>query len=160
MPHQTMDGKTRESYESQSLQIRAELKKWEGDWALTSGGKKPGRDDIKQNADIGTLTSSVCTSDCSLHAMLPFLTSCEQPRNTNSTINFGTYSQARSRCHRHPPKPQTGITSSANAHNPMPPSHHRHPPSGPGQHKHRARHTIPRPPPRPPRHAPPEQPPP
>lgn len=53
MPYQMMDGDARSAYESQSLQIRAELKKWEGDWAAARGGRKPGRDDIKQNADIG-----------------------------------------------------------------------------------------------------------
>lgn len=54
MPHQTMDGEARAAYESQSLQLRAELKKWENEWAAARGGKKPGRDDIKQNPDIGT----------------------------------------------------------------------------------------------------------
>ncbi|KXX75037.1 DNA replication regulator sld2 [Madurella mycetomatis] len=52
MPHQTMDEQARAGYESRSLQLRAELKKWENDWAGARGGKKPGRDDIKQNADI------------------------------------------------------------------------------------------------------------
>ncbi|GAB1317524.1 hypothetical protein MFIFM68171_07734 [Madurella fahalii] len=52
MPHQTMDEQARAGYESRSLQLRAELKKWENDWASTHGGKKPGRDDIKQNVDI------------------------------------------------------------------------------------------------------------
>ncbi|KAK4131069.1 hypothetical protein BT67DRAFT_458298 [Trichocladium antarcticum] len=52
MPYQTMDGDARSAYERQSLQIRAELKQWEGDWAAARGGRKPGRDDIKQNADI------------------------------------------------------------------------------------------------------------
>ncbi|KAL2135169.1 hypothetical protein VTI74DRAFT_9486 [Chaetomium olivicolor] len=52
MPHKTMDGQARAAYESQSLQLRADLKKWEGDWATAHGGQKPGRDDIKQNPDI------------------------------------------------------------------------------------------------------------
>ncbi|KAJ4293016.1 hypothetical protein N0V88_005680 [Collariella sp. IMI 366227] len=47
-----MDDHARAAYESQSLQLRADLKKWEGDWAATHGGKKPGRDDIKQNPDL------------------------------------------------------------------------------------------------------------
>jgi hypothetical protein len=48
-----MDDQARAAYEEQSLQLRAELKKWEGDWATAHAGKKPGRDDIKQNRDIG-----------------------------------------------------------------------------------------------------------
>lgn len=53
MPHKTMDDRARAAYEDQSVQLRAELKKWEGDWATANGGKKPGRGDIKQNPDIG-----------------------------------------------------------------------------------------------------------
>ncbi|KAH6623612.1 DNA replication/checkpoint protein [Chaetomium tenue] len=52
MPHRIMDGQDREVYEAQSLQLRADLKQWEGDWAVAHAGKKPGRDDIKQNPDI------------------------------------------------------------------------------------------------------------
>ncbi|KAL2259395.1 hypothetical protein VTK26DRAFT_6956 [Humicola hyalothermophila] len=52
MPHRTMDEEARAAYESQSLQLRAALKKWENDWASAHGGKKPGRDDIKQNPEI------------------------------------------------------------------------------------------------------------
>ncbi|KAK4124316.1 hypothetical protein N657DRAFT_655602 [Parathielavia appendiculata] len=47
-----MDGLARGAYEEKSLQLRTELKKWENDWAIAHGGKKPGRDDIKQNPDI------------------------------------------------------------------------------------------------------------
>lgn len=53
MPHKTMDDQARAAYESQCLKLRAELKKWESDWAATHGGTKPTRDDIKQNPDIG-----------------------------------------------------------------------------------------------------------
>lgn len=53
MPHRTMDERARLAYEDQSLKLRAELKQWEGDWASANGGKKPGRDHIKQNPDIG-----------------------------------------------------------------------------------------------------------
>ncbi|KAK4154296.1 DNA replication regulator sld2 [Chaetomidium leptoderma] len=47
-----MDDQARAAYEDQSLQLRAELKQWEGDWAIAHGGKKPGRDHIKQHPDI------------------------------------------------------------------------------------------------------------
>ncbi|GKT55593.1 DNA replication regulator SLD2 [Colletotrichum tofieldiae] len=47
-----MDDRTRADYESQSQQLRAELKSWETSWAKSHEGKKPGRDDIKRNADI------------------------------------------------------------------------------------------------------------
>ncbi|KAK4192162.1 putative DNA replication regulator sld-2 [Podospora australis] len=46
-----MDDQTRAEYENQSLQVRADLKKWENDWAAQHG-TKPGRNDIKQNPDI------------------------------------------------------------------------------------------------------------
>ncbi|KAL2157025.1 hypothetical protein VTH06DRAFT_8315, partial [Thermothelomyces fergusii] len=52
MPHKTMDEQARAAYESQCLQLRAELKKWESDWATAHAGNKPGRDDIKQRPDI------------------------------------------------------------------------------------------------------------
>ncbi|KAL8404952.1 hypothetical protein RB594_009727 [Gaeumannomyces avenae] len=47
-----MDQDERESYELQSQHLRAELKTWENKFAQTSNGKKPSRDDIKQNSDI------------------------------------------------------------------------------------------------------------
>ncbi|KAK3290639.1 DNA replication/checkpoint protein [Chaetomium fimeti] len=52
MPHKTMDDQARMAYEDQSLQLRADLKQWEGDWAVAHAGKKPGREDIKHNPDI------------------------------------------------------------------------------------------------------------
>jgi hypothetical protein len=48
-----MDDQARAAYEDQSVQLRAELKQWEGEWATANAGKKPGRADIKQNPDIG-----------------------------------------------------------------------------------------------------------
>ncbi|GKT48469.1 DNA replication regulator SLD2 [Colletotrichum spaethianum] len=52
-----MDDQTRADYESQSQKLRAELKSWETSWAKSHDGKKPGRDDIKRNADIATTPS-------------------------------------------------------------------------------------------------------
>jgi len=49
-----MDDQTKAKYESQSQQLRADLKKWENDFAKTHDGKKPAREDIKKNPDIGT----------------------------------------------------------------------------------------------------------
>ena len=46
----------RAAVENESLQLRADLKTWEGEWAATHGGRKPGRRDIKQNPDIGALS--------------------------------------------------------------------------------------------------------
>lgn len=48
-----MDDQTKLRYETESKSIRAELKKWEGDWANAHGGSKPGRHDIKDNPEIG-----------------------------------------------------------------------------------------------------------
>ncbi|KAK0625234.1 DNA replication/checkpoint protein [Bombardia bombarda] len=47
-----MDDHEKAKYESQSQQLRLELKIWESDWAHTHDGRKPARHDIKQNADI------------------------------------------------------------------------------------------------------------
>lgn len=50
---ENLDDKARQKYEAQSQELRIHLKQWETDWAAKHGGKKPGRDDIKQNAEIG-----------------------------------------------------------------------------------------------------------
>ncbi|CRK15969.1 hypothetical protein BN1723_010877 [Verticillium longisporum] len=47
-----MEEQERAKYEAQSRELRADLKTWETTWAKTHDGKKPGRDDIKQNAEI------------------------------------------------------------------------------------------------------------
>lgn len=48
-----MDDQKRAKYEDQSLQLRAELKQFEADYAQNHDGKKPPREVIKQNPDIG-----------------------------------------------------------------------------------------------------------
>ena len=48
-----MDEVARQRYEAKSAQLRAELKQFEADWVARNGGKKPGRQDIKQNPSIG-----------------------------------------------------------------------------------------------------------
>lgn len=48
-----MDEDARCRYEAKSSQLRAELKQFEADWASRNAGKKPGRQDIKQNPIIG-----------------------------------------------------------------------------------------------------------
>ncbi|CAH0037780.1 unnamed protein product [Clonostachys solani] len=47
-----MDSQTKSEYEAKCAKLRLDLKKWESDWAKAHGGKKPGRDDIKSNAEI------------------------------------------------------------------------------------------------------------
>ncbi|KAI1149673.1 DNA replication/checkpoint protein [Nemania diffusa] len=47
-----MDEDARCRYEAKSSQLRAELKQFEADWASRNAGKKPGRQDIKQNPII------------------------------------------------------------------------------------------------------------
>lgn len=51
-----MDDETKAAYEEKSKDLRAELKRWENEWGQTHDGKKPGRQDIKDNADIGNLS--------------------------------------------------------------------------------------------------------
>ncbi|KAI5458549.1 DNA replication/checkpoint protein [Mariannaea sp. PMI_226] len=47
-----MDATTKAEYETKSQDLRADLKKWEGEWAKSHNGRKPGREDIKANPDI------------------------------------------------------------------------------------------------------------
>ncbi|KAJ6783983.1 hypothetical protein PWT90_07646 [Aphanocladium album] len=47
-----MNDQTKASYEQKSKQLRADLKKWESEWASSHGGSKPGRKDIKDNPSI------------------------------------------------------------------------------------------------------------
>jgi hypothetical protein len=50
-----MDDNLKKEYEARAQRVRADLKQWEADWAKTHDGKKPGREDIKNNPVIGTL---------------------------------------------------------------------------------------------------------
>ncbi|POR38872.1 DNA replication regulator SLD2 [Tolypocladium paradoxum] len=47
-----MNGETKSHYEAKSKELRADLKRWENDWADDHGGTKPGRQDIKDNPEI------------------------------------------------------------------------------------------------------------
>ncbi|RYO94576.1 hypothetical protein DL766_001940 [Monosporascus sp. MC13-8B] len=47
-----MDENERRHYEATAQELRTELKRFEGNWAKQNDGRKPGREDIKQNPDI------------------------------------------------------------------------------------------------------------
>ncbi|OAA77316.1 DNA replication regulator SLD2 [Akanthomyces lecanii RCEF 1005] len=47
-----MDDTIKASYERNSKELRADLKKWESDWAAGHNGSKPSRQDIKDNPNI------------------------------------------------------------------------------------------------------------
>ncbi|KAI0023994.1 DNA replication/checkpoint protein [Xylariomycetidae sp. FL0641] len=47
-----MDDAEKQRYEASSRDLRADLKRFEADWAKQNGGKKPGNGDIKQNPEI------------------------------------------------------------------------------------------------------------
>ncbi|KAI1207807.1 DNA replication/checkpoint protein [Annulohypoxylon truncatum] len=47
-----MNESEKQKYEEQSKELRADLKRFETDWASRNGGTKPRREDIKQNPDI------------------------------------------------------------------------------------------------------------
>ena len=59
-----MDEQRKAEYESQSLQLRAELKQFEGEYAQNHDGKKPPREVIKQNPDIGMLPFTDLLQTC------------------------------------------------------------------------------------------------
>jgi len=50
-----MDEDERNGYEATAQQLRADLKRFENEWATNHGGAKPGREDIKANPEIGTI---------------------------------------------------------------------------------------------------------
>lgn len=50
-----MEAEEREAVLEQSKILRQELKVWERDFAASNGGRKAGRDDIKQHPTIGAL---------------------------------------------------------------------------------------------------------
>lgn len=52
-----MDENLKKEYEARAQKVRADLKQWEADWAKTHGGKKPGREDIKNTPIIGAFTA-------------------------------------------------------------------------------------------------------
>lgn len=54
-----MDENERKQYEVTSQELRAELKRFEGDWAKQNGGSKPSRDDIKNNPKIGKKKNAI-----------------------------------------------------------------------------------------------------
>ncbi|TFB07101.1 DNA replication regulator SLD2 [Trichoderma ghanense] len=47
-----MDDTSKKEYEAKAQKVRTDLKQWEADWAKTHEGKKPGREDIKNNPVI------------------------------------------------------------------------------------------------------------
>lgn len=50
-----MEEEERERLSGQSNVLRQELKTWEREFAAANGGRKAGRDDIKQHPAIGTV---------------------------------------------------------------------------------------------------------
>ena len=47
-----------------SNRLKIELKEWEKAFAATHGGRKAGREDIKQHADIGMTAPQQCIFPC------------------------------------------------------------------------------------------------
>lgn len=74
-----MDDKMKLEYEAQEQDLRLELKAWEVDWSNTHDGKKPPRDAIKANPDIGTWQLSYFETTQSDILQLP---------NTNNMRSF------------------------------------------------------------------------
>ena len=56
-----MDEGERNLLSEQSVALRQELKVWEREFAAGNGGQKAGREDIKQNSQIGTSLHSEST---------------------------------------------------------------------------------------------------
>ena len=69
---------------AQATNVRAELKVWEKAFASANGGKKAGRDDIKQNAEIGrsnlSLWGTLLTRRVNLSRKIQGIQSSESPR--------------------------------------------------------------------------------
>jgi hypothetical protein len=88
-----MDDATRAAYETKGKEIRAALKSWENEWATTHGGSKPGRQDIKENPDIG-MSFSARPRNRVKGADGPWI----QLRNTKITTKSVIYSQGSNLC--------------------------------------------------------------
>ena len=54
-----MEAEEREILLEKSSVLRQELKVWERNFAAANGGRKAGRDDIKQNPTIGTFRGRI-----------------------------------------------------------------------------------------------------
>lgn len=53
---------TKEPHE-ESWRLRLELKEWEKAFAAAHGGRKAGREDIKEHPEIGIISSQICELD-------------------------------------------------------------------------------------------------
>ncbi|KAI0409129.1 DNA replication/checkpoint protein [Xylaria palmicola] len=103
-----MDDETRRRYEATSSQLRIELKQFEADWASRNGGKKPGRQDIKQNPSIASKYKKYNHVRDVLAGKLPATPS--RPTKRASEIDLSQTPSKRSKAARTPSK-----TSMANA---------------------------------------------
>lgn len=54
-----MDDVERANYEATAQELRTALKRFEGEWAKQNSGSKPGREDIKNNPEIGKSSTSL-----------------------------------------------------------------------------------------------------
>ncbi|TQV92202.1 DNA replication regulator SLD2 [Cordyceps javanica] len=76
-----MDDKAKASYERKSKELRADLKKWESEWAGAHDGTKPGRQDIKENPSIAAKYKEYNKTRDILAGRIPVPTTKEQQSN-------------------------------------------------------------------------------
>lgn len=67
----------------QATNVRAELKVWEKSFAAANGGKKAGRDDIKQNAEIGTSNAMTLIANRLIETLFAF----QRPNTRNIAVS-------------------------------------------------------------------------
>ena len=79
-----MDENVKKEYEAKAQKVRTDLKQWEADWAKTHDGKKPGRDDIKNNPVIGT------SYKLNNHSAQAKTANAKKPKSTKSTTSSAT----------------------------------------------------------------------
>ena len=124
----TMDDQTKTEYEAKCQGLRVELKTWESSWAKDNGGKKPGREDIKRNPDIGMFISVFMG-----HYNLKVLT-LAKPKSTSIIKSVATSSMARHPRRRNISPNHPGSADQTTRHP------HKHPRSDQGTPRHRPRH--------------------
>lgn len=59
-----MEAEERDALQKRSHSMRQELKIWEKEFATANGGRKAGREDIKQNPSIGEWRGQDVSYDC------------------------------------------------------------------------------------------------
>ncbi|KAM0284125.1 hypothetical protein ACHAQH_002113 [Verticillium albo-atrum] len=115
-----MEEQERAKYEAQSRELRADLKTWETAWATSHDGKKPGRDDIKHNAEIAQKYKQYNKTRDILSGKIPPPT--ERPRSEKrQSIDVSMQTPSKRQKHIATPSKSRAASLDATPSKPLPP---------------------------------------